>query len=78
MKEIIVKTQAELDAIPEDFDGVIKIRGEEKIIITKKFIYNVRVYSDSSGYTYGNSIVFAYDNSSVYADDNSIVTNSYE
>ena len=40
MNEKIVKTQDELDSIPVDFDGIIKIQSERdiKISISKKFV----------------------------------------
>ena len=59
MKEIIVNTQKDLDLIPEDFDGIISIRG--KNIWVKK--------------RYKNSSVVARENSSVEAWGNVQVVN---
>ena len=62
LSEIIVKTQEELDAIPDDFKGRIYINGGTslaRIYIKKKYYYSVVAR--------GNSSVAAWDNSSVAA-----------
>ena len=76
MKEIIVKNQKELDAIPVDFDGVIKIDfGTQinKAVIRNTYKYTVVTIKNSSVEAWGNSSVEARDNSSVVAWDNSSV-----
>ena len=80
MKEIIVNTQQEMDAIDVKFDGVIKICG---IGIKVKLRYKYRVvawenssvvaWENSSVEARGNSSVVAWGNSSVVARENSSV-----
>lgn len=76
MKEIIVKNQKELDDIPVDFDGRIKIdfgTQTNKAVIRNKYKYAVFSVGNSSVAACGNSSVAAWDNSSVEAWDNSSV-----
>ena len=74
--EIIVKTQAELDAIPLDFKGRIYIDGGtpyNRIIVRNKYYYCVVARGNSSVVAWDNSSVVARGNSSVVARDNSSV-----
>lgn len=51
LSEIIVKTQEELDAIPDDFKGRIYINGGTslaRIYIKKKYYYSVAAWDNSS------------------------------
>ena len=51
LSEITVKTQAELDAIPDDFKGRIYIEGGSpfaRIYIKKKYYYRVEARENSS------------------------------
>ena len=76
MEEIIVESQAELDAIPIDFDGRIIIKFVEpykRAIINRRFKYSVVARDNSSVVARDNSSVVAWDNSSVVACDNSSV-----
>ena len=68
MSEIIIKTQAEFDALPEKFDEFtyIKINSSEKIIIN-------RAWGNSSVVARGNSRVEAWGNCSVVAWGNSSI-----
>lgn len=84
---IIVKTQEELDLIPEDCDGLIEIRG--KCSVKKRYKNPIKIYGDyevnlynntiavaadiAKVRTYDNSFVLAYENATVYAYDNSKV-----
>jgi hypothetical protein len=72
VKEIIVKTQAEMDAIDVGFDGIIKVLGV-KIIVKLKYKYRVVARGNSSVVARGNSSVEAWGNSSVVAWENSSV-----
>jgi hypothetical protein len=76
LSEIIVKTQAELDAIPLDFKGRIYIDGGtpyNRIIVRNKYYYCVVARDNSSVVAMENSSVEAWDNSSVEAWGNSSV-----
>ena len=76
MKEIIVKSQAELDALPIDFDGRIVIKfgtPYSRAVVNRSFKYSVVASENSSVVARGNSSVEAWDNSSVEAWDNSSV-----
>lgn len=88
MKEIIVRTQKELDAIDVNFNGVIKIEGVhikvekqyrgcvEAIGQSRVIVINnasVILRDDSAGYIYDKSHAEARDNSFVYAFDESNV-----
>jgi hypothetical protein len=76
MEEIIVKTQEELDKIPDDFKGLIIIRGGtawNKIYVKKSYYYRVEARGNSSVEAWENSSVVAWENSSVVARGNSSV-----
>jgi hypothetical protein len=81
--EIIVKTQAELDAIPLDFKERIYIDGGtpyNRIIVRNKYYYCVEARENSFVVATDNSFVVARKNSYVVARDNSSVEawdNSY-
>ena len=70
MKEIIVTSQEELDALPDEFDEytVIKINSPAGLWLTVR-----RARDNSSVEAWGNSYVVACDNSSVEAWGNSSV-----
>ena len=72
MKEIIVNTQQEMDAIDVKFDGVIKICGIG-IKVKLRYKYRVEAWGNSSVEARGNSSVEAWGNSSVEAWGNSSV-----
>ena len=76
MKEIIVKSQAELDAIPIYFDGRIIIKFGEpynRAIINRRFKHSVVACENSSVVARENSFVEARENSFVEARENSSV-----
>ena len=76
MEEIIVKSQAELDAIPIDFDGRIIIKfgtTYKRAAVNRRFRSPVEARDNSSVVAWDNSSVVAWDNSSVVALDNSSV-----
>ena len=76
MKEIIVKSQAELDSIPVDFDGKIIIKfgtPYNRAVVNRRFLYSVVAMKNSSVESWGNSSVVARENSSVVAWENSSV-----
>ena len=76
MKEIIVKSQAELDELPIDFDGRIVIKfgtPYSRAVVNRSFKYSVEARENSSVEAWGNSFVVARENSSVEAWGNSFV-----
>ena len=76
LKEITVKTQAELDAIPENYKGRIYIEfgtQDEPAVVNLRYYYSVEARDNSSVEAWGNSSVEARDNSSVVAWGNSSV-----
>ena len=76
MNEKIVTSQAELDAIPVDYNGriIIKFGTPAKCaVVNKKYLRPVVAMDNSSVVAWGNSSVEAMDNSSVVAMDNSSV-----
>ena len=84
MNEKIVTSQAELDAIPVDYNGRIIIKfgtPGARAVVSKKYLRSVEAYDnsfvcaydDSSVCAFGNSSVCAYNNSSVCAYNNSSV-----
>lgn len=76
MNEKIVTSQAELDAIPVDYNGRIIIKfgtPDKRAVVSKKYLRSVVVRDNSSVYASGNSSVCAYGNSSVEAKGNSQV-----
>ena len=76
MNEKIVTSQAELDAIPVDYNGRIIIKfgiPAKRAVVDKKYLFSVEAWDNSSVVACGNSSVEAWDNSSVVARDNSSV-----
>ena len=76
MNEKIVTSQAELDAIPVDYNGRIIIKfgtPAKRAVVSKKYLRSVEARDNSSVEAWGNSSVEAWDNSSVVAWDNSFV-----
>ena len=76
MKEQIVTTQAQLDAIPVDFGGRIIIKFGtpfNRAVVNRKFLLSVVARENSSVEAWGNSSVVARENSSVVARGNSSV-----
>ena len=76
MNEKIVTSQAELDAIPVDYNGRIIIKfgaPYNRAVVNKRYAYSVVAWDNSSVVAWGNSSVVARGNSSVVAWDNSSV-----
>ena len=76
MKEIIVTSQIELDALPIDFDGRIIIKfgtPYNRAVVNRRFTYRVVARGNSSVVARENSSVVARENSSVEAWENSSV-----
>ena len=76
LKEITVKTQAELDAIPEDYKGHIYIEfgtPYAPAIVTRRYCYPVIARNSSSVVARNSSSVEAWNSSSVVACDYSSV-----
>ena len=76
MKEIIVKSQKELDLIPVDYEGKIIIDFGTRFnpaIVNKRYLYYVEARGNSSVEARENSSVVARGNSSVVARGNSSV-----
>jgi hypothetical protein len=78
MKTIIIKTQAEYDALPKAFDvaTIIELRSNNTFwlqVKTVPFNSTVKAYNNSMVYACDNSTVYACDNSTVNACDNSAV-----
>ena len=70
MNEKIVTSQAELDAIPVDYNGKIIIKfgtANSLAVVSKKYLRPVEASDDSFVWASGNSSVEAYENSSVEA-----------
>ncbi len=63
MKEIVVKTQAEFDTIPQDFDGIINIIGKTTIDVTPRKSARIVLGCNSSAVLRGNSSAVLWDNS---------------
>ncbi len=75
-EEVVVKTQEELDMIPEDYKGQIYIEGGvyyDRIAVTKQYYDSVVARGNSSVEAWENSSVVAWENSSVVARENSSV-----
>ena len=80
MNEKIVTSQAELDAIPVDYNGRIIINfgtPAKRAVVVKKYLRSVVARGNSSVVAMGNSSVVAWDNSSVEAHGNSQVVDAY-
>ena len=76
MKEIVCTTQAELDAVPVDFDGRVVVKfgtPYNRAVINRRFKHSVEAWSNSSVEAWDNSSVVAWSNSSVVAWSNSSV-----
>ena len=76
MNEKIVISQAELDAVPVDYNGRIIIKfgtPSRRAHVSKKYLYSVEALDNSFVEAWGNSSVEARDNSSVVAWENSSV-----
>ena len=76
MNELHIKSQAEFDAIPNDYDGRIFIEFGEpynRAVINRRFRYSVVAWGNSSVVAWENSSVEAWENSSVVAWENSSV-----
>ena len=74
--KVVVKTQDELDLIPEDYKGQIYIEGGvwyNKIKVGKRYYCRVIARGNSSVEARGNSSVVAWENSSVEANANAQV-----
>ena len=80
MNEKIVTSQAELDAIPVDYNGRIIIKfgtPGKRAVVSKKYLCPVCAYDNSSVEAHGNSSVRAYGSSSVWAWGNSQVVDAH-
>ena len=76
LEEITVRSQDELDAMPDDFAGRIYIEFGttwNKAVVNKKYRNSVVARENSSVVARGNSSVVARENSSVVAQENSSV-----
>ena len=76
MNEKIVTSQAELDAIPVDYNGRIIIKfgtPAKRAVVVKKYLRSVVARGNSSVVAWDNSSVVAWGNSSVVARENSSV-----
>lgn len=76
LEKITVKSQSELDAIPDDFVGRIYIEfgtACDKAVVRKRYRRKVVARGNSSVVARGNSSVEAWENSSVEARENSSV-----
>ena len=73
LSEVTVTTQAEMDAIPDDFKGRIHIKSDMRISVNKRYCWRVVAWGNSSVEAWENSSVVARENSSVVAWENSSV-----
>ena len=73
LSEVTVTTQAEMNAIPDDFKGKIYIKSKFRISVNKRYYWNVVARGNSSVVALENSSVVALGNSSVEAWGNSSV-----
>ena len=67
MNEIICTTQAELDAVPVDFDGRVIVKfgtPYNRAVINRRFKYAVWLYDNASAVLYGNASAELYGNAS--------------
>lgn len=69
MKEIIVHTQEELDAIPKDCKDIISVKSENKIVVSNRYCYDVRVYDSTNVTACGLASVVACSSANVDAYD---------
>ena len=80
MNEKIVTSQAELDAIPADYNGRIIIKfgtPGKRAVVSKKYLCPVEVHGNSYVCADDNSSVCAHENSSVEARGNSQVVDAH-
>ena len=74
LNEVIVHNQEEMDSIPEDFQGRIRLQDTTgRVYINKCYYLNVYVEAKASAVAWENSSVEARGNSSVEARENSSV-----
>lgn len=73
INEIVVNTQEELDAIPDDFEGKIYIDSATIITIRKKYLAPVIVSGNSYVVAKNNACVEAFGDSYVVAEENAYV-----
>ena len=76
MNKKTVTSQAELDAIPADYNGRIIIKfgtPSKRAVVSKKYLCPVEAHDNSSVEAYDNSSVCAKGNSSIYTHGNSSV-----
>ena len=77
VKEIVVTTQSELDALPKKFDEytriIIKDTAGKWLSVVARGNSSVVAWENSSVVAWGNSSVVAWENSSVVAWENSVV-----
>lgn len=72
MDEIVVKSQAEWNQIPDDYQGYVLIRSDEKIFITER--KGIAIVLDSSSVdACGDAVIVARDSSSVEVSGNAKV-----
>ena len=67
MKEIICTTQAELNAVPVDFDGRVVVKfgtPYNRAVINRRFKCAVKLYDNASAVLYDNASAELYDNAS--------------
>lgn len=74
INEIVVSTQEELDAVPDDFEGRIYIKSNAIIIIRKKYFQRVMVSGNSYVIAKEKSTVEAFDDSYVQVEGDACVT----
>lgn len=65
MEKITISSQAEYDALPEDYNGRIIVKGDVDILVRGSAI--VEVYDSATVSAYGSLIIFAYDSSRIFA-----------
>ena len=65
LSEVTVTTQAEMNAIPDDFKGRIYIKSKFRISVNKRYYWNVVARGNSSVVARGNSSVEAWGNSQI-------------
>lgn len=56
-REVVVTNQAEMDAIPLDYNGSIYVNATQRIVVSKKYIRSVVARGNSSVAAWGNSQV---------------------
>ncbi len=80
LDEVIIHNQQEMDSIPEDFKGRIRLQETtEKVYIKKHYNLIVYVEAQASVVAWGNSSVVARENSSVVAGGNvQVVDRTYD